>query len=58
MELIAPILCNLTEEIYKLNEALPWIIDARAEVCNAADAVRQSKVEMTQLHNTFLKAII
>ena len=48
MELIAPILCNLTEEIHKINEALPKITDIKTEVCNTTDAVRQFRVDMTQ----------
>lgn len=58
MELIAPIICNLTEEIYKINEILPKITDLKTEVCNTADAVRQIRVDMSHLRKTFSNAIM
>ena len=57
LELFAPILTNLVEEITKINEVLPKILDIKTEVCNTADTVRQMKVDVNDIKSKFSSAI-
>ena len=57
LELFAPILTNLVEEITKINEVLPKILDIKTEVCNTADTVRQMKVDVNDIKSKFSCAI-
>ena len=53
MELLAPIIINLSDEVGRINEILPKIVDMRAEVLNTADTVRQLKVEVVSIKEKF-----
>ena len=57
MEMIAPLLLNLTTEINKINELLPKIVDIKSEVLNTADTVRQVRVEMADIKTMFTNAV-
>ena len=57
MEIIAPIMVNLSEEIAKINEILPKILDIKTEVLNTADTVRQLKIDMNEIKSNFTGAI-
>ena len=57
MELIAPVLINLTGEVTKINEILPKILDIKTEVLNTADTVRQMGVDMKIMNDNFNKAV-
>ena len=57
MEMIAPLLLNLTTEINKINELLPKIVDIKSEVLNTADTVRQVCVEMADIKTMFTNAV-
>lgn len=57
LELFAPILTNLAEEINKINDVLPKILDIKSEVVNTADTVRQMKIDVSDLRNKFSNAI-
>ena len=57
MEMFAPILTNLAEDIAKLNEVVPKILDIKSEVCNTADTVRQMKLDINELNKKFTFAV-
>ena len=57
LELFAPILNTLAEDINKINELLPKILDIKSEVVNTADTVRQMKIDMCDLKGKFSRAI-
>ena len=57
LELFAPILTNLVEEMSKINEVLPKILDIKTEVCNTADTVRQMKIDVNEIKSKFSHAI-
>ena len=47
LEFISPVLCNLIEEITKINNILPKIVDIKSQVVNTADIVRNLKNQIT-----------
>ena len=49
LEFIAPILVNLSEEVARINELLPKIMDMKTEVVSTADSTRDLKIEMSRL---------
>ena len=51
LEFIAPILTNLSEEIVKINNILPKIMDIRSEVSNTADTVRNLKSTIVSIES-------
>ena len=57
MEMIAPLLINLTSEVTKINECLPKVLDIKSEVVNTADTVRQMRVELSEVQKKFSSAI-
>ena len=57
LEMFAPILNNLAEDINKINDILPKILDIKCEVVNTADTVRQMKIEMHELNGKFSTAV-
>ena len=57
LEFIAPILTNLTGEVECLNELLPKILDIKSEVVNAADTVRQLRVDVDEIKLNFCQAV-
>ena len=57
MEMIAPLLINLSTEVSKINETLPKVLDVKTEVMNTADTVRQLRVEMTDVKKMFNDAV-
>ena len=57
LEFIAPILTNLTGEVERLNELLPKILDIKSEVVNAADTVRQLRVDVDEIKLNFCQAV-
>ena len=57
MEMIAPLLINLTTEVSRINEVLPKIMDIKSEVLNTADAVRQVRVEIADIRKMFGSAV-
>lgn len=57
MQMIAPLLINLTTEVTKINECLPRFVDIKSEVINTADTVRKMNVELTDMKLKFDKAI-
>ena len=44
LEYFNPILNNLSEEVSKINNILPKILDIKSDVCNTADSVRNIKL--------------
>ena len=57
MELIAPILVNLAEEVARINELLPKILDVKTEVLNSADIVRQMRIDISEIKTNFNQAV-
>ena len=57
MEMIGPLLINLSSEVGRINELLPKIVDIKSEVVNTADTVRQMKIEMTDIKDKFTSAV-
>ena len=57
MELLAPIIIYLPDEVGRINEIIPKIVDMRAEVLNTADTVRQMKVEVVSIKEKFESAV-
>ena len=57
MSMFVPILSNLSEDITKINELLPKILDIKTEVCNTADTVRQMKMDIVDIRNKFKNAV-
>lgn len=57
MELIAPVLTNLVEEVAKINELLPKILDIKTEVSNSADTVRQLRIDINDIKSKFSDAV-
>ena len=46
LEFIVSLLIKLTEEVNKINEILPKILDIKSEVTNTADTVRNMRVDL------------
>lgn len=57
LQVFAPVLTNLSEEIAKINDLLPKILDIKSEVLNTADAVRDIKIDMCDIKTKFASAI-
>ena len=57
LEIFAPILTNLAEDIMKLNEVIPKILDIKSEVSNTADTVRQMQMDVQDLKKKFTSAV-
>ncbi|MEL6945282.1 MAG: hypothetical protein AAFO82_21735, partial [Bacteroidota bacterium] len=57
MELVAPILVNLVDEMSKISDLLPKILDVKTEVLNSADCIRQMRVDVNGLKSNFDQAI-
>lgn len=49
LEMMAPLVNNLADEVKKINEVLPKILDIKSEVCNIADTVRALKIDVMDL---------
>ena len=56
-EYIAPMISNLSEEIVKINEVLPKILDIKSQVVNTADTVRQLRSDVIDMKGSFDKAV-
>lgn len=57
LEFIAPTIVKLTEDLAKMNELLPKILDIKSEVNNTADAVRQVRTDVLDMKNKFNNAV-
>lgn len=57
IQMIAPLLINLTTEISKINECLPKFVDIKSEVLNTADTVRKMNIELIDMKQNFSKAV-
>ena len=57
LEFIAPLLSNLSEEMTKINDVLPKILDIKTEVTNTADTVRQLRSDVTEIKTKFSSAV-
>ena len=57
LEMFAPILTKLAEDVIKLNEVLPKILDIKSEICNTADTVRQMHMDVNDLKSKFAYAV-
>ena len=53
MEMIAPLLINLTTEVTKINECLPKVLDMKSEIQNTADTVRQMRTDLLDIKKKF-----
>ena len=49
LEFIAPLIANLANEITKINEVLPKILDVKTEVSNSADTIREMRIDLNRL---------
>ena len=58
MELLAPIIINLANEVTKINEILPKILDIKTEVLNTADTVREMAVNVKKVNDNFNTAVL
>ena len=57
MEMIAPLIINLSTEVSKINETLPKVLDIKTEVMNTADTVRQLHVDINDVKKMFNNAV-
>jgi len=57
IQMLAPVLINLTTEVSKINECLPKFLDIRSEVLNTADTVRKMNIELIDVKDKFNKAV-
>lgn len=57
LEIFGPMLAGLAEEVTKINELLPKILDMKTEVLNTADTVRQMRSDVCDLKTKFYTAI-
>ena len=57
LEMFAPVLTNLADQITKINEVLPKILDIKTEVFNTADTVRHMKIGLDDMTDKFASAI-
>ena len=57
IQMIAPLLINLTTEVSKINECLPKFVDIKSEVLNTADTVRKMNIELIDMKQNFTKAV-
>ena len=57
MEMIAPLLVNLTGEVARINDMLPKILDIKTEVMNTADTMRQLRIDVSDIRGTFEDAV-
>lgn len=57
LEILAPIPGSLAEEIMKLNETIPKILDIRTDVYNTGETVRKMKQDLTEVKQKFVAAI-
>ena len=58
LTLFAPLITSLTNEVSRLNEVVPKIVDIKTEVYNTADTVRQMKLDLNQVKQKFSSAIM
>ena len=57
LEFISPLLVNLSEEVNKINEILPRILDIKSEVIKTADTVRDMKAELIDVSSLINKSL-
>lgn len=57
MQMLAPLLINLTGEVSRINESLPKFVDMKTEVLNTADTVRKMNMDLIDMKDKFEKAI-
>ena len=58
MQFISPMLINIYEELNKMNEILPKIMDIKKEVINTADTLRNMRIDVSDLQRRFSCAIV
>lgn len=49
IQVFAPVLTNLSEEIARINDMLPKILEIRYEVLNTVDVARDIKIDICEL---------
>ena len=57
LEKFSPVLSSLTEEIIRLNELVPKILDMKTEIFNTEDTVRQMKLELSNVIKKYISAV-
>ena len=57
LEKFGPLLATLTEDMSRINDILPKILDVKTEVINTADTVRQMKIDVVDLKTKFTNAV-
>ena len=57
LEFIGPLIVNISEEVTKLNEILPNIVDIKSEMRNTTDVVRELKMEIKEINKKFSNAV-
>ena len=54
---LLPLLVNISEEVNKINDVLPDILDIKTEVTNTADTLKNLKVDFVDLDRKFSCAV-
>ena len=57
LEFIGPLIVNVSEEVTKLNEILPNIVDIKSEMRNTSDVVRELRREIKEINKIFSNAV-
>ena len=57
LQFIAPMIINLSEEMAKISDVLPKILDIKSEVTNTADTVRQLRRDVVDIRAKFTSAV-
>ena len=57
LEFIGPLIVNISEEVTKLNEILPNIVDIKSEMRNTMDVVRELKTKIKEINKKFSSAV-
>ena len=57
LEFIGPLIVNISEELTKLNEILPNIVDIKSEMRNTTDVVRELRMEIKEINKKFSSAV-
>lgn len=53
LEMMTPLVNNLSKEVKEINDVLPKIFGIKSEVCNTADTMRSLKIDVMDSNKKF-----
>ena len=57
LDFIGPLISNLSEEVTKINDVLPKILDIKSEMRNTTDTVRQLRTDVIEINKKLSSAV-